>query len=932
MHTQSQDLRLNALAAAVGLAVMGIGTESAVAQQRSADAEEEVVVTGSYIERPADRPQPVTIMSGDDIHLGQRQSVAEVFKDMPQIQATSAILNYNENYTSPTMTANLRGLGPRATLVLMNGRRQTVDGNEGTDGVVAVDINNLAPSIMIDRIEVLTDGASALYGSDAVAGVVNLLTRNDFQGIELKSEVQSIAENGTQDYTVGALFGSQGGDTNVVAGFEWSHSEPLTVIERYSEERIQTYSLPTSFANPGSFWASTGGGAIPDPLCGSEQIGGGISAGYFVPNTTACQMSLGNGRAIAPDAEQLNGLAVATHDFSDLVTAQVEVGFARARYDIIFGYGLPVLPPNPQVPAHNPGVIAAAAADPMWCGPAAYAANGNSCIMQYGVWTRAFSPAGDEPLHVYQEQDTVRVAGSLSGEFGDSGWSWNTTVTFSQNDSFSIGGDTIRERFQAALDGLGGPACDPNTGTPGVGDCMYFNPFANRLLAEPGDPSFNDPAVSNWTFARSTANGFAELETVDFVVTGTLGELAGGATGLAVGVQTRSQEFARDFDPITEDGGYAFNTTPQQDYQGVRDTDALFAELVLFPTDSLEIQLAARYEDYGEVDSTDPKVGLLWTPADGLFFRATAGTSFRQPGEVQSFGAISQGSTVQPIGGETINARGLLLGNPNLEPETSENFTIGMTFDITDNFTMDLNYYSIDFQDLIVPEDGQVVLLNDIADGYIDDPRIVLNPGVTATEVCEVTGRWDPQANVPLPDGCIRGTDISFFTLGYINQEYQKQSGIDFSFDYRFTGAGSDWGLQLNGTYVDEFELTSEGQVFDAVGKYNGTNFGFPNAQLRANLALDWLRGNHRARATLRHTSAVEEDVPANTRTEEEDYQTLDLVYEYALPSGRSRLTVGVLNATDEDPPIRDRSSYTAESYLYEMRGRMYRVGFNWAL
>src|SRR5690606_21814371 len=130
-----------------------------------------------------------------------------------------------------------------------------------------------------------------------------------------------------------------------------------------------------------------------------------------------------------------------------------------------------------------------------------------------------------------------------------------------------------------------------------------------------------------------------------------------------------------------------------------------------------------------------------------------------------------------------------------------KNYTVGMTWDITDNFTMDLNYYSIDFEDLIVSEDGQIVLLNDIADGFINDPRITLNPGVTATEVCEVTGRWDPQANVPLPDGCIRATDISFFTLGYINQEYQKQSGIDLRFDYRFAGAGSDWGLQLNRTY-----------------------------------------------------------------------------------------------------------------------------------
>jgi len=104
---------------------------------------EEIVVTGSFLERPADRPQPVTVLTGAEIGLSQRQTLAETFKDMPQVQATSAIVNGNENFVSPTTNVNLRGLGARATLVLMNGRRQTVDGSPGLDGVVSVDINNL---------------------------------------------------------------------------------------------------------------------------------------------------------------------------------------------------------------------------------------------------------------------------------------------------------------------------------------------------------------------------------------------------------------------------------------------------------------------------------------------------------------------------------------------------------------------------------------------------------------------------------------------------------------------------------------------------------------------------------------------------------------------------------------------------------------------
>ena len=912
-------LQYRTLAAAVAVCCGGAIALPAVAQQQTPTPDEEVIVTGSFLSRPADRPQPVTVLNAEELHLEQRHTLAEVFRNLPQVNGTSAIVNGGENFVSPTTTVNLRGLGPRATLVLMNGRRQTIDGNPGLDGVTAVDINNLAPSIMIERVEVLTDGASALYGSDAVAGVVNLITRNNFEGFELKAEMQSIAEIQSSDFTVGALYGARSGNTSVVAGFEWASGDKMNSEDRYSEQRIRGAALPSAFANPGSFRALPSGIEFADPLCGSDQIGGGLAAGFTVGNPAAapgqtCQMSLGLGRAIVPQTEQLNGLAVATHDFGDSVSAQVEAGFARARYTYDFGYGLPILPPFPVMPGSNPGVAAA----------------GLDTSVDYAVRYRIRSPAGDVPTDTRAEQDTFRVAGSLMGDFGDSNWNWNATFTFSQNESLNVGGDTIRDRFNAAIQGRGGPNC-PATGVPGVGDCFWFNPFANRFLANPGEAHFNDPILAGWVFARSNTDGFAELETLDFVVTGELGEMAGGATGLAVGVQTRSQEFRLDFDPITEDGGYAFNTTPQQDYGGVRDTDALFAELVMYPTETLEIQLAARYEDYGSVDSTDPKIGLLWTPTDGLFIRATAGTSFRQPGETQSFGTASQGSTTQRVGGRVINARGLLQGNLNLQPEESENFTLGFTWDVSDTFTMDLNFWTIDFSNLIVTEDGQVILLNDMADGVLNDPRITLFAG-SPTEVCEVTQGYvfDPVTAPVAPAGCVTGDDIALFTLSYINQDFQKTAGLDFNFDWQFSGGANEWGFGINGTYVTEYELTSEGQVFDGVGSYNGANFGFAMPELRTNLRFDWMRGNHMARAVLRHIAKLDEDVAANTLTEEKSFNTLDLLYEYTLPGGRSNLTFAMLNATDEEDPIRQGDLRTVTSFVYDLRGRMYRVGFNW--
>ena len=239
--------------------------------------------------------------------------------------------------------------------------------------------------------------------------------------------------------------------------------------------------------------------------------------------------------------------------------------------------------------------------------------------------------------------------------------------------------------------GYGGPSCTFTPATDlsgvrrGIGDCQFWNPFANAFLSSPGDPTYNDPALTNWLTGGRTTVDSGELKTYDFIVTGDLWEMSGGATGLAVGVHRREQDFSQEWDDLSKSvGNWAFNGAfAVADFSGSRTTDAVFSDLVMFPSESFEIQIAGRYEKMdGDLDSFDPKVGVLWTPRQGLFVRASAGTSSRQPGEIQMFGSGSGGATTDPIGGDTINARGLLVGNMNLQPETSENWTVGLTWDI----------------------------------------------------------------------------------------------------------------------------------------------------------------------------------------------------------------------------------------------------------
>ena len=866
---------------------------------------EEVVVTGSYLPRPADRPQPVQVLTAEDIVLEQRLSVAEVLKDLSVMNGTVVLNNFTESGQSPTTTVNLRGLGARATLPLINGRRQTIDATNGTRDVSAVDINNLAPSIMLGRIEVLTDGASALYGSDAVAGVVNFITRKDFEGFELSLQGLSVDRPSTKDFRIAAIAGSQSETTSIVGAFEYAERERIDAEDVYDTNRIlelvngSPTILLSSSGNPGSFRETGGRGApprFPDPLCGDPSLGAFPTAG--IPQAgrggPSCGLPLSLGRNIVAEVERLSGMVTVDHDLGGSLSAEMEVGFARVRNNRHLGFNFPVsrTGQEPVVPVTNPGLIEENLRSGL-------------PLVPYRIYQRLGSPVmGDAgPALNFQDQDTWRVVGALGGDF-NADWSWEVSASFSQNDSRLEDKDTLRDRLQLALDCMGLPT--RNT---------CYNPFANNFLASPGDPEFNDPALREWMTGDRLGTGHAELTTIEFLVTGSFGELGGEPIGFAVGAQHRDQEFLFGWDPVSQDGGFGFNNVPLFDFGGTRKVDAVFAELVLFPNDELEIQLAGRYEDYGDgVDSFDPKIGVLWTPTDRLFLRASAGTSFKIPGEVQTFGNTATGCGGCQLNGVDVEARGARVGTPNLKPEEGESFTAGITWDVTDNFSMEFNYYYIEFTDLVRAEDGSITLDADVADnGIIDDPRFIIDPAA-GTRVAAL----------------LVADDIIGIELGYLNQDFQETDGVDFRFDWNIPSGANEFGLSLQGTKTLTFDLADEGVTFDAVGSWNSRNFAVPTPDWSATLRFDWRRGGHFARATVRHIPAIIEDNPTREpATEEISYSRVDLLYNYRFGTDNlMTLSVGVVNATDEEDPISGAGLTTNNTLLYDPRGRMVNVGF----
>src|SRR5690606_5478387 len=317
--------------------------------------------------------------------------------------------------------------------------------------------------------------------------------------------------------------------------------------------------------------------------------------------------------------------------------------------------------------------------------------------------------AGGTSIESIHESDTWRLAASLGAQIRDD-LIWEVSATLSENDFFISAPDVLVDRFDRAVEGLGGPGCDAASGVPGTGSCVYWNPFGSSLL---GTGTVNSPELIGHLIGFETINAKSELATVEGFISKPLGELRGGTAGLAVGAQYRGEKLRYDYDPEANRDNFLF-IVGDPDFADARHVRAAFVELALPVLDTLNFQIAARYEDYGSLDSTDPKVTMLWRPTDALSVRASVGTSFRAPSLYQAFGTRT---TLEELIDPTIGTAQFfpvrIQPNPSgepLRPEEADVFNAGFTYSITDNLTFGLDYWSFDYRNVIIAQNAQAIL------------------------------------------------------------------------------------------------------------------------------------------------------------------------------------------------------------------------------
>jgi iron complex outermembrane receptor protein len=508
--------------------------------------------------------------------------------------------------------------------------------------------------------------------------------------------------------------------------------------------------------------------------------------------------------------------------------------------------------------------------------------------------------AGGDAVETIHDSDTWRFAASLAGPLGRD-WVFDLGTTYSENDFFVQAPDVLKDRFTNAIRGLGGAQCNPATGTPGVAPCVYYNPFGTSLT---GTGTQNSPDLMKYLIGYESFDAHSDLLTVEGYLTRQLGDLRGGAIGLAFGAQYRSESLSYDYDANANADNFMF-LIGNPDFANDRNVAAAFAELSLPFSETVNVQVATRYENYGDgVDSTDPKVTLLWRPSLKFSLRASAGTSFRAPSLFQAFGTqTTLAQLIDPRVGAPQFFPVRTQPNPNggpLQPESADVLNFGATYSPTDKLNLSLDYWSFDYSDVIVEQNPQA-LLNAAALG-------------------------DPQARLQVIRDPVTGLLVRVDSF-YQNASKLKTDGFDLSAAYTFAlRASGTLRVGTEGTYISTYTLDDPqaGHV-DGAGKRNFANFGTSTPRWRANAFVNWRHQRNAVNVYVRYIDSYTNDelLVAGSYPQIGTFTSVDAQYTLALGRKNSpTLSFGGINLLDEDPPhVATNGGY--DSKVHDPRGRL---------
>ena len=865
---------LSIAVSAATLAMVSSGYSS-ISLAEEEEAIEEVVITGSRIQRAvSDAPTPVTVITSEDLELSGLSSVADVLRSTTYNSFGSFRERSGTSFGQIALV-DLRGLGPGRTAVLINGRR--VPGNPFT-GSSAVDINSI-PLSAVERIEILTDSASAVYGADALGGVINFIMKDDYEGAEILLGTTNPTADGANEDRVQALFGASGDKGRVTASVEWYTRDPIFDGDRdYSAVQINgpSFGDTVGVSVGGNTGFVPGFPSNPFPIgdCPEDLYAGVLDNPFGIPGQ-GCGYGYADVSAQTGGLDRFSTFLDASYDINEDTTVYMESRYSRiesfGRYAPAVGFFFV-----------DEGQRLANGLDPILTGDLLTAGDTNgSGAIEPGEGFFAFHRfVGHGPRDDVTDRHEFDVLVGLEGSLADGDISY----------------DVYARSYQYSADE--------------IGDTYVLNSRIRDLAASGAYDVVNPASASNAAAVlASSADLFRDLKTnynaAGFSFTGSAFELGGGSMGWAVGGEVAKEEYRDQYDSYREAGnviGSAGNSAA-----GDRDRSALFAEVSLPISEIFEINGAVRWDDYSDFGSAvSPSVSARLEPTDWLVLRASYNEGFKAPDLTNLYSKLSQSFNnvtdfvrceAQGIAANdcpTFQVENFTGGNPDLEAEEAESVNFGIVISPTfGGLQASLDYFTVDTTDRATSLSLSRLL--SLASVGALPPGTAVNRG--------------PGESAGIPGAIINITNVITNAAALNIEGYDVRVEYDADLPFAQLYARAEY------SHMEKYEF--QGSPEDPATEFMGEG-GFPEDRANMSIRLMWdtVTANYTLNYIGEHGDGATEDY--------DSYVTNDITVEYRTPFGVD-LTMGILNFTDEGPVLDEFGGFTgASEILYDLAGRRY--------
>ncbi|OBU62513.1 TonB-dependent receptor [Stenotrophomonas maltophilia] len=902
-------LKSNAMAAAIGSllcvsVVHSVAAQDAQSPDSKARTLDTVQVTGSHIKRAQlSGVGPVSVIDAEAIERSGATSVETLLQRLPAsagFAGSQSNAYWAENGYGTTQV-NLRGLGINRTLVLLNGRRIV---NGGTGANSSVDLN-VIPVSLIERVEVLKDGASAIYGADAVAGVVNIITKQGFEGAEAVVRYGQTSQGDGEETSVDVSWGVSSERGSLMAAVSYFDSGAVNMASRAPCGLIES---DGRLVCSGSSSTIGGRALLADGRrVNFNQVPGG-DGDFYEPYSAAKHNYNGNPtlNAVNP-IERLSLSVFGDSQLNDSTRAFIEAMYTnRQSRQLATSGGLGVYRPI-NIAADHP-------TNP----------TGQDLLLQ----RRRLEEAG--PRHFFQETDTYRVVAGLKGQFGTS-WDWSVAFNWGRNTGVD-GSDNVAnlDRVDQTLDrSLCSTA--PGAAIP-CGDYLGYGDLSRDVL--------------DYILYTSRDTGGNEQKSFTANLSGQIFELPAGWVGFAAGVEVRRERGWRDPDPLTVLG--IGNTNQQDPIAGRYTAKEAYMELAVpllqdaVIADSLYLNLAGRVSDYDLFGRDfNYKAGLDWQVSPSLKLRSTYATAFRIPNIPELFGGVSEGNltTTDPCSGwsglpassivrANCQADGVPAGyvqpgntilttsggNADLEPEDATSFTAGVVWTPTfaPGLTLTLDYYRIRIENAIQRIAGSTKL------------AICYNTPSLAHPFCDASNfTRDPRTG-----------EVNYLSSQPVNTADEQVSGYDLGALYEFKPWGMDASISADISYLQRYDVRpyAGAEVITYAGRITGGRGSY--AKWRGLMSMNASRGQWSGTWTTQYIGRAD-DINA-ARGDIGDHAPSVFYHNLQLRYAVSKaldVALGVDNVFDRSAPfIQSYTDANTDTMTYDLLGRRWyaRIGYRW--